>query len=222
MMPASFYDIDSPLLGKRDKNQDIFFLMSPLDDIPPMLTSIFSLIIERLLREWTDISDLIETFIASKFTFLYEEQHDFLLFDDNTLSRSRQYFWVITCITEFLPIIQKTRALYGNIRGWLSDVGSVEMVEKVLYDEQFQAILDRFDSQKLRAEALRDGVSLSENFVSLLTTFKLFNASAVVESRLSTRLAQNVKLLTYVSIFCLQLAFCAVSFSIIVSASLDF
>jgi hypothetical protein len=42
------------------------------------------------------------------------------------------------------------------------------------------------------------------------TLYKLFNASAVVESRLSTRLAQNVKLLTYVSIFYLPLAFCAV------------
>lgn len=40
---------------------------------------------------------------------------------------------------------------------------------------------------------------------------QLFNASAVVESRLSTRLSQNVRLLTYVSIFYLPLAFCAVS-----------
>lgn len=46
---------------------------------------------------------------------------------------------------------------------------------------------------------------------SLTLYQKLFNASAVVESRLSTRLGQNVKLLTYVSIFYLPLAFCAVS-----------
>ncbi|TGO46851.1 hypothetical protein BOTNAR_0561g00070 [Botryotinia narcissicola] len=37
----------------------------------------------------------------------------------------------------------------------------------------------------------------------------LFNASALVESRASTRLGENVKFLTYVSIFYLSLAFCA-------------
>jgi hypothetical protein len=44
-----------------------------------------------------------------------------------------------------------------------------------------------------------------------LIYFKLFNASALMETRSSTRLGQNVQLLTYVSIFYLPLAFCAVS-----------
>lgn len=42
---------------------------------------------------------------------------------------------------------------------------------------------------------------------------QLFNASALIESRSSTRLGQNVKLLTYVSIVYPPLAFCAVSTS---------
>ena len=40
--------------------------------------------------------------------------------------------------------------------------------------------------------------------------WQLFSASAVIESRASTRLGENVKLLTYVSIFYLPLAFCTV------------
>lgn len=82
------------------------------------------------------------------------------------------------------------------------------------------AIEARFQSQKARAEALRDGVSFITNTeIRLsLTIFKLFNASVVVERRLSTRLAQNVKLLTYVSIFYLLLAFCAVSSSIVINS----
>jgi hypothetical protein len=213
MIPASFYDIASP---SRDKDPDISFLMSPLEDIFPTLTSIWFQIISKLLREWTDISNYTETFIAGKFTFLQEEKHDSLLFDDDTFSRSRQYFWVITCISEFLPIIRKTLKHYQEVKFWLTQgVSSPETEEKARkYYNQLEAILKRFESQKTRAAALRDGVSLSSDrkFVSLLTTFKLFNASAVVESRLSTRLAQNVKLLTYVSIFYLPLAFCAVSF----------
>ena len=42
----------------------------------------------------------------------------------------------------------------------------------------------------------------------------MFNASSVIESRASTRLGENVKLLTYVSIFFLPLAFCVAVWSI--------
>ncbi|KAF7948502.1 uncharacterized protein EAE97_003913 [Botrytis byssoidea] len=52
----------------------------------------------------------------------------------------------------------------------------------------------QFKHQQETAQAYRDG---------------LFNASALMESRASTRLGENVKLLTYVSIFYLPLAFCA-------------
>uniref|UniRef100_A0A8H7K1S0 Uncharacterized protein n=1 Tax=Bionectria ochroleuca TaxID=29856 RepID=A0A8H7K1S0_BIOOC len=50
-----------------------------------------------------------------------------------------------------------------------------------------------------KVQALRDG---------------LFNASALMESRSSTKLGQNVQLLTYVSIFYLPLAFCAALWAI--------
>lgn len=57
----------------------------------------------------------------------------------------------------------------------------------------------QFKHQQETAQAFRDG---------------LFNASALIESRASTRLGENVKLLTYVSIFYLPLAFCAALWAI--------
>ncbi|TEY54959.1 hypothetical protein BOTCAL_0234g00140 [Botryotinia calthae] len=57
----------------------------------------------------------------------------------------------------------------------------------------------QFRHQQETAQAFRDG---------------LFNASALMESRASTRLGENVKLLTYVSIFYLPLAFCAALWAI--------
>ncbi|KAF7881095.1 uncharacterized protein EAF02_006986 [Botrytis sinoallii] len=57
----------------------------------------------------------------------------------------------------------------------------------------------QFKHQQETAQAYRDG---------------LFNASALMESRASTRLGENVKLLTYVSIFYLPLAFCAALWAI--------
>lgn len=53
-----------------------------------------------------------------------------------------------------------------------------------------------FKDQREKAAVLRDG---------------LFSASAVIESQASKRLGENVKLLTYVSIIYLPLAFCNIS-----------
>jgi hypothetical protein len=186
-------------------------------------------IISRLLTDWTGVSDYIEIFVASEFTFLNEEQHDSLLFDDDTFSRSRQYSWVITSIGEFIPIIDNTMKHYSDVESWViasrspDEDQNRDEVKSRKYREQLYAIRERFNNQKGRAEALRDGVSLCWNreFGLLLTVFKLFNASAVVESRLSTRLAQNVKLLTYVSIFYLPLAFCAVGLLVNTKVSWD-
>ena len=52
---------------------------------------------------------------------------------------------------------------------------------------------------------------LSSMHVLSVDRLQLFNASAVIESRASTRLGENVKLLTFVSIFFLPLAFTTVS-----------
>jgi len=121
-----------------------------------MLVSITSQVISRLMREWTDISDYIEQFVANKFTFLKEEEHDLLLFDDDTFSRSRQYFWVITTISESIPIIDQTFDTWREMNNWRKDLNVVQ--EDI---SQLVAIKERFESQKKRAEALRDGVSLT-------------------------------------------------------------
>ncbi|KAE9371039.1 hypothetical protein N431DRAFT_341691, partial [Stipitochalara longipes BDJ] len=99
-------------------------------------------------------------------------------------------FWVITTISEFILIIDETLNKWREMNNWSEDLNLIQPRDI----NKLEMIKERFENQKLRAEALRDG---------------LFHASAVVESRLSTRLAQNVKLLTYVSIFYLPLAFCA-------------
>jgi len=217
MIPASFYNVSKPYTSKGysgynkyvDKGKDGAFLMKPLESSFPMLVSITSEVTSRLIREWTAISDYIEPFVANKFTFLKEKQHDLLLFDDDTFSRSRQYFWVITTISEFIPIIDQTIDKWGKIHNWREDLTLIPPEDRL----KLEAIKERFENQKKRAKALRDGVSDTSrgSVFTILIIKQLFSASAVVESRLSTRLAQNVKLLTYVSIFYLPLAFCAVS-----------
>jgi hypothetical protein len=172
MTPASFYDVFKRYGGVYEdgdfvKGHDSRFLMKPLESSFPMLVSITSEVIFRLMKEWTAISDYIETFVASKFTFLEEGQHDLLLFDDDTFSRSRQYFWVITTIGEFLPIIDQTLNIWGEMNKWREDLNLVQ--EDI---SEMMAIKEIFENQKKRAEALRDGVSLTSRglvFSTLIT-----------------------------------------------------
>jgi hypothetical protein len=79
MIPASFrneskyegyYEVLKGLLPMGSRGSE--FLMEPLKSSFRMLVSITAEVMARLLREWTAISDYIETFVASKFTFLDE------------------------------------------------------------------------------------------------------------------------------------------------------
>ncbi|KAL9613084.1 MAG: hypothetical protein Q9167_002341 [Letrouitia subvulpina] len=185
--------------GSGNSEKHVKHLIAPLKDILPTLSSTLRMVISRILVHWAKINEYIEKFIAGQDTFLDEDRHDHLLFDDDSFTRSRQYFWVINCIEEFVLIIDETINHYENVRKWVCpSVGSEwRKHEKAL--EKLKAMKQKFESQRNRATMLRDG---------------LFSASAVFESRLSTRLAQNVKLLTYVSIFYLPLAFCAALWAI--------
>ncbi|KAK3397635.1 hypothetical protein B0T20DRAFT_453711 [Sordaria brevicollis] len=140
-----------------------------------------------------------------------------LLFDDETFSRSRLYFWILGFIIKVQPCIE------DNITQWNlyqqariqplkeglkskehSELTTVErsILESITkYDKRgndikqdLENLKKRFDAISESVRALRDG---------------LFNASALMESRSATRLGQNVQLLTYVSIFYLPLGFCA-------------
>lgn len=151
MAPAFFYHRD-----ERDNSRKE--LIAPLADILPTLSATLSELMPRVLEHWTGISKYIEQFIAGQDTFLDEHEHDQLLFDDDNFTRSRQYFWVITSIGEFIPIIDETISHYEKVSEWVSR----EKDERRIHAEflrKLEAIKERFERQRSRATILRDGVS---------------------------------------------------------------
>ncbi|KAJ3484562.1 hypothetical protein NLG97_g7021 [Lecanicillium saksenae] len=162
-----------------------------------------------------------------------------LLFDDAIFSRSRLYFWIIGCLNEFDILLKdniKQWQLYrrariehlilsqpeSHVQSFASSCTTHDSVSTKKVETRFDLDKDLlrlreldteaenvrqslemlqtdFDAKREKAKALRDG---------------LFNASALMESRSSTRLGMNVQLLTYVSIFYLPLAFCAALWAI--------
>ena len=154
----------------------------------------------RISERWTEFQTYFDYILDSGDSLMQPTEHDNLLFDDGAFSRSRKYFWAIDCLSEFDISITDNLTqweLYKAARVPImsDDISRLDHVQLSFADRQYAVLQNQRDSfrQKLAAtKALRDA---------------LFNASAVIESRASTRLGENVKLLTFVSIFFLPLAF---------------
>ena len=156
--------------------------------------------LEKISERWTEFQAYFDYILDSSDSLMQPAEHDNLLFDDGAFSRSRKYFWAIECLTEF------DNCITDNLTQWelykaarvpimLNTLSRLDQVQLSFTDRQYAVLQNQRESfrQKLTAtKALRDA---------------LFNASAVIESRASTRLGENVKLLTFVSIFFLPLAF---------------
>ena len=156
--------------------------------------------LEKISERWTEFQAYFDYILDSGDSLMQPTEHDNLLFDDGAFSRSRKYFWAIECLTEFDDCITDNLTqweLYKAARVpiMLDTLSKLDQVQLSFADRQCEILQNQRESfrQKLAAtKALRDA---------------LFNASAVIESRASTRLGENVKLLTFVSIFFLPLAF---------------
>lgn len=60
------------------------------------------------LRAWDAIINHIEGLLAEGHFICSPREHDRLLVDDENLTRSRKYFWIITSIDEFTTLLNRT------------------------------------------------------------------------------------------------------------------
>ncbi|EPE25312.1 hypothetical protein GLAREA_01224 [Glarea lozoyensis ATCC 20868] len=198
MAPAFFYHKDPTDFDNTNASKELNDLIGPLKSVLPTISATLSMVISKIVAHWTKIGDYVDQFVAGQDSFLREKRHDRLLFDDDSFTRSRPYFWAITSTGEFILIIDETLNHYRTVAKWVSK-DKDELRKHREARKKLEAVKARFERQRERATELREG---------------LFSASSVVESRISTRLGQNVRLLTYVSIFYLPLAFCAALWAI--------
>lgn len=68
--------------------------------------------ITQAASSWNGIADHLASMITKGDALFDPNQHDGLLFDDSTFSRSRLYFWAIDCLDLFIPSVE------ANIREW--------------------------------------------------------------------------------------------------------
>ena len=178
--------------------------------------------LERITERWADFLSYFDYILDGGDSLMKPTEHDNLLFDDGAFSRSRRYFWAIDCLSEFELTIT------DNIAQWeLYKAARVQPLERMtqhdqrqfdLAERQYRVLQNQRESfrQKLAStKALRDAVRYPAIMVCTRANIsQLFNASVVIESRASTKLGENIKLLTFVSIFFLPLAFTTVSLTL--------
>ncbi|KAL6229167.1 hypothetical protein BDW75DRAFT_225533 [Aspergillus navahoensis] len=173
---------------------------------------------------WSEIAEYLTRLIKKQDAIFDPQQHDGLLFDDSTFSRSRLYFWAIDCLDMFIPRIM------ANIREWehfwearkpvfeageriVKEVRAELRFVEQTPDDPWRNLVPLVEDQITRLRAIHARLGILRDQVTALRD-GLFNASAVIESRAATELGENVKLLTYVSIVYLPLSLCAALWSI--------
>ncbi|KAE9366544.1 hypothetical protein N431DRAFT_349848, partial [Stipitochalara longipes BDJ] len=133
--------------------------------------------IRMVLQRWEKILEYFTWLLGHRDTLSDPDAHDSLLFDDDSFSRSRRYFWAINYLAELDISISRNIIQLDRFIG-------EDSLNKSLREQlnQLQYLRERILGQREEAIALRDG---------------LFSASGVMESRASTRLNENIKLLTF-------------------------
>ncbi|KAF7919268.1 hypothetical protein EAE99_008570 [Botrytis elliptica] len=196
MRPAASFRLDPELAYQKITNQEMLVVF----------TRFVSKVMTEVTNAWTKIIEYFDGLISEKMAFRDPDRHDRLLVDDETFSRSKKYFWAISILKELHVKISK----------------NIEEIERIMDDSRIRSGTASA-SLGLNCEDIRRKLKLLQEIANRLADKReealdlrdgLFNASGVMESRASTRLGENVKLLTFVSIFFLPLSFCMAVWSI--------
>ena len=123
--------------------------------------------------EWQKMAFYFDSLLGSSpindedSTFLSPPKHDRLLFEDESFSRSRKYFWVIDALTRFMDEIEETQDVWKRYRVHevdpFLDTGDWKDLPRQLEkakDEvaKLEVVRRRLEKHLERTKVLRDGV----------------------------------------------------------------
>jgi hypothetical protein len=137
--------------------------------------------LRHLLRNWERLVEHFDGFLENGKPFLDPKKHDNLLVDDETFSRSRKYFWALGCLSEFTLYITNT------IHQWEASREVWDARFAGFQSEKSKKYIKKNDELCVKLKVVHDRLQHHHNNITALRD-GLFNASAVMESRASTRL----------------------------------
>lgn len=140
--------------------------------------------LEQALTGWRTLNVYLDKLLGTGDEIFDIEAHDNLIFDDDLYTRSRRYFWVINCINAL------EKDLGRNIQTWITyrDRALMPFGQEVRKEirirkaesrfnkelgiaihkcneiqAELEKVKEQFNEQRIKALALRDGVSLCTN-----------------------------------------------------------
>jgi hypothetical protein len=162
-----------------------------------------------VIGRWEQIANYFEGLLSERNGLLDPEYHDSLLTDDSAFTRSKKYFWAIEFLKEAESSISDNICQAQRFLDLLRSNPPTAEVARI----QFSARLHKHSTALQKLEAFKKGFRNKQDEAKALRD-GLFSASAVMESRAATLLGQNIKLLTYVSIFFLPISICTSFWSV--------
>ena len=142
--------------------------------------SLVTMMLDKVVYRWSELVDFFRTLLEGDNSLLDPIRHDYLLFDNENFSKSREYFWAINCLTEFEASVSANIEHWEEYRRYLNSLPSMTRErsdsESSFGEDSLISMLDRSDGccarlrryqrffQEKRAAtiALRDGVKPSQ------------------------------------------------------------
>ncbi|KAF7591587.1 hypothetical protein BBP40_001335 [Aspergillus hancockii] len=156
------------------------------DAIDMMQITMVRLITVGLLRAWHGFCSLqphIDDLLTNGAEIFDPSLHNNLLLDDEVCSQSLKFSWIINTLYEVDRIIEQNIIAWNNCH-------------------------DRFIGPSMDDARMWTEAEVGKLCRTIERSNEVFLANSILGSRASTRLGENVQLLTFVSIFYLPISFC--------------
>lgn len=96
---------------------------------------------EHILKEWDKLAEYFDKFLGNNKAFLSPEEYDNQFGDDETFSRSRRYFWALSCLSELIPCLNDAIKQWEVSRtSWDNQIRWLDSAEKDHCDGCFRQI----------------------------------------------------------------------------------
>ncbi|PMD56834.1 uncharacterized protein K444DRAFT_36631 [Hyaloscypha bicolor E] len=142
----------------------------------------------------------MEGLLAGKNRLLDPEYYDSLLTDNTTFTRSKKYFWAIEFLIEAeTNVLDNINQAKHFVKPMSSNPSSGEISRRV-----FVLRLKKHNTAIQKLASLRKGFVKKQEEAKVLRDGR----QRCDESRAFTQLGENIKILTYVSIFFLPITVC--------------
>lgn len=135
-------------------------------DAPSIAADMIEFTMRMVVNRWSEILDYFSWLIGHRDALADPDTHDSLLFDDDSFSRSRRYFWAINYLAELDTSIAMNIV---QLEAWITEWPDHLSVPKKEMQAEVKSLPERLDQLKLLQEklralrqeafALRDGVS---------------------------------------------------------------